>query len=210
MSCTGVLTVCEHMVGGCCPFPVSFHCDLFTCFALLYFTCPSQWAIISRSELKFFSGIDFVINMDGFILVFSLLLILEGGRSLPVDRKRNIVANVSESFDNNYEKVSFDTQGKDISESVEQFILSRFEDDNDDYKSESELSIYESIKNENILILTKIERLYNAFKSYTADHDSHHPHEIPLISIVTTEPHSMTVRIKPKKLEPDSMVIIRI
>ena len=38
----------------------------------------------------------------------------------------------------------------------------------------------------------------------------HHPHEIPLISIVTTEPHSMTVRIKPEKLEPDSMVCIRI
>ena len=37
-----------------------------------------------------------------------------------------------------------------------------------------------------------------------------HPHEIPLISIVTTEPQSMTVRIKPEKLEPDSMVCIRI
>ena len=73
--------------------------------------------------------------MDSFILAFSLLLILEGGRSLPVDRKRNIEAHVSESFDNNYEKVRFDTQGKDISESVEQFILSTLEDDNDDYES---------------------------------------------------------------------------
>ena len=36
-----------------------------------------------------------------------------------------------------------------------------------------------------------------------------HQHEIPLISIVT-EPQSMTVRIKPEKLEPDSMVCIRI
>ena len=146
--------------------------------------------------------------MDSSILVFSLLIILEGGRSVPVDRKRNIEAHVSESFDSNYEKVRFDTQVKDISESVEQFILSTFEDDIDDYESVNELSIYESIKNENISILTKIERLYNAFKSYTADHDRHHPHEIPLLSIVSTEPYSLTVRITPRKLEPDTMVDI--
>ena len=43
---------------------------------------------------------------------------------------------------------------------------------------------------------------------YTADHDRHHPHEIPLLSIVTTELHSMTVRIRPRKLEPDTIVYI--
>ena len=144
--------------------------------------------------------------MDSYVLVISLLIIMGAGRILPVDRKRNIEAHVGEPFDTYNEKISYYTQGKDISESVEQFILSTFEDDNDDYESESELSIYESIKNENILILTKIEKLYNSFKSYTADHDRHHPHEIPLTSIVTTEPHSLTVRIKLRRLEPDSMV----
>ena len=81
--------------------------------------------------------------MDRFILVFSLLLILEGGQSLPVDRKRNIEAHVGESFYNNYEKVSFDTQRKYISESIEQFILSTLEEDNYDCESESLLSIYD-------------------------------------------------------------------
>ena len=112
-----------------------------------------------------------------------------------MDRKRNIEAHVGDSVDNQKDKInmSFDTQGKDISESVEQFNPSTFEDDNEGYESESERFIYESIKNVNILILTKIERLYNAFKSYTVDHDCHRPHEIPLLSIGTTEPHSISL-----------------
>ena len=152
-----------------------------------------------------FQILNFVIKMDCSILVFSLLLILEVGRCSPVDRKRNIEAHVGESFGKNFDQ-SFDTEEKDVFDSVEQFSLSSFEDNEEDYESESEHSIYASIKNENISILTKIERLYNAFKSYTADHDRHHPHEIPLLRIVTTEPHSLTVRIQPRKLKPDSMV----
>ena len=144
--------------------------------------------------------------MDSSVLVFSLLIILEVGRSSPVDRKRNIETNVAESFENSLDSITCDTEDKDVFDSVDQFCLSSFEDNEEDYESESEHSIYASIKNENISILTKIERLYNAFKSYTADHDRHHPHEIPLLSIVTTEPHTLTVRIKPRKLEPDTMV----
>ena len=146
--------------------------------------------------------------MDTSILVFTLLLILECGRCFPVDRKRNIEENGGESLENSFDSKRFEPQDKDVFDSVEQFFLSSFEDNDEDYQSDSEHSIYESIKNENISILTKIEKLYNAFKTYTADHDRRHPHEIPLLSIVTTEPHSMTVRIKPRKLEPDSMVYI--
>ena len=49
--------------------------------------------------------------MDRSVLVFSLLLILDGGRSLPVDRKRNIEAHVGDSVNNHNEKISYDTQG---------------------------------------------------------------------------------------------------
>jgi hypothetical protein len=86
-------------------------------------------------------------------------------------------------------------------------LKSLAENKNDeDYDSESDLSIYESIHYENVSILTKIERLYNAFKSQTLQHDRHHWHEFPLLSIVETEPHSMTIMLKPKELKPDTMV----
>ena len=76
----------------------------------------------------------------------------------------------------------------------------------EDYDSENDVSIYESIRNENVSILTKIERLYNAFKSQTLQHEHHHSHEFPLLSIVEAEPHSMTIMLKPRQLKPDSMV----
>jgi len=56
--------------------------------------------------------------------------------------------------------------------------------------NEDDISIYESIRDENQDILTKIEKLYTAFKS----HEHHHGHlpDIPLLSIVEQESHSMT------------------
>ena len=47
----------------------------------------------------------------------------------------------------------FNTQDKDVFESVENKFLSSFEDNDEGY--ESELSTYELIKNPNISILTK-------------------------------------------------------
>ena len=69
---------------------------------------------------------------------------------------------------------------------------------------EDEISIYESIRDENQDILTKIEKLYTAFKS----HEHHHGHlpDIPLVSIVEQEPHTMTIMLKPKEVKPDTMV----
>jgi len=70
--------------------------------------------------------------------------------------------------------------------------------------NEDDISIYESIRDENQDILTKIEKLYTAFKS----HEHHHGHlpDIPLLSIVEQEPHSMTIMVKPKEVKPDTMV----
>ena len=79
-----------------------------------------------------------------------------------------------------------------------------FNEKEEDYDSESDVSVYESIRDEKEAILTKIERLYNAFKSQAHQHE--HLHEFPLVSIVETEPHSMTIMVKPKQLKPDTMV----
>ena len=80
--------------------------------------------------------------MDSSVLVFSLLIILEVGRSSPVDRKSNIETNVAESFENSLDSITCDTEDKDVFDSVEQFCLSSFEDNEEDYESESEHSIY--------------------------------------------------------------------
>ena len=77
-------------------------------------------------------------------------------------------------------------------------MLSSEEEYNDD------VSVYESIRDENQDILTKIEKLYSAFRS----HEHHHGHlpDLPLLSIVEQEPHSMTIRVKPREVMPDTMV----
>ena len=77
-------------------------------------------------------------------------------------------------------------------------LLSSEEEDDDD------VSVYESIRDENQDILTKIEKLYSAFRS----HEHHHGHlpDLPLLSIVEQEPHSMTIRVKPREVMPDTMV----
>ena len=77
-------------------------------------------------------------------------------------------------------------------------LLSTEEEYNDD------VSVYESIRDENQDILTKIEKLYSAFRS----HEHHHGHlpDLPLLSIVEQEPHSMTIRVKPREVMPDTMV----
>ena len=83
-----------------------------------------------------------------------------------------------------------------------QVMLSRGEEYDD--AEEDDISVYETIRDENQDILTKIEKLYTAFKS----HEHHHGHkpDLPLLSIVEQEPHSMTIRLKPKEVMPDTMV----
>ena len=83
-------------------------------------------------------------------------------------------------------------------------MLSTGEEYDDDDGEEDDISVYETIRDENQDILTKIEKLYTAFKS----HEHHHGHipDLPLLSIVEQEPHSMTIRLKPKEVMPDTMV----
>ena len=74
----------------------------------------------------------------------------------------------------------------------------------EEYDEEDDISVYETIRDENHDILTKIEKLYTAFRS----HEHHHGHlpDLPLLSIVEQEPHSMTIMVKPKEVVPDTMV----
>ena len=74
----------------------------------------------------------------------------------------------------------------------------------EEYEDDDDVSIYDSIRDENRDILTKIEKLYSAFKS----HEHHHGHQpdLPLVSMLEQEPHSMTIRLKPREVMPDTMV----
>ena len=82
-------------------------------------------------------------------------------------------------------------------------IKDDFIPDNIDLLEEEEVV---SILAEDIELLTKIEILYNAFKSQ--DHQHKHPHKFPLLSVVETEPHSMTIMVTPELLKPETMVNI--
>ena len=77
-------------------------------------------------------------------------------------------------------------------------------DEGYDDEDEDDVSVYETIRDENQDILTKIEKLYTAFRS----HEHHHGHlpDLPLLSIVEQEPHSMTIMVKPREVVPDTMV----
>jgi hypothetical protein len=77
-------------------------------------------------------------------------------------------------------------------------------DEEYDDEEEDDNSVYETIRDENQDILTKIEKLYTAFRS----HEHHHGHlpALPLLSIVEQEPHSMTIMLKPREVQPDTMV----
>ena len=64
------------------------------------------------------------------------------------------------------------------------------------------MSVYESIKDENLSLLTKIERLYNVFQSKLGKEQT----ESPLLTISSSAPHSLIIQITPRKLRPDTMV----
>ena len=70
------------------------------------------------------------------------------------------------------------------------------EDSEDDFY----LSVYASIRDSNPEILTAVERRYKSHKQH------HHEDLTPLLSLVTQEPHSMTIMMKPNKMEPESQV----
>ena len=73
------------------------------------------------------------------------------------------------------------------------------------YSEESEedffLSIYDSIRDSSPDILTAVERRYKSHKQHHHDEDLS-----PLLSLVTQEPHSMTIMMKPSKMEPQSKI----
>ena len=72
------------------------------------------------------------------------------------------------------------------------------------YSEESDddfyLSVYDSIRDSSPEILTAVERRYKSHKQH------HHDELTPLLSLITKEPHSMTIMMKPKKMEPESQV----
>ena len=146
------------------------------------------------------------------LCILSLTITLESGEGTPVDRKRNIEFLDNDSF-HSYDQDDIAADGKDedlfLVEKRMLSFLGLFEDNDEDYDSaESDISIYESIKDEKYSILTKIERLYNTFKSHPVHHDldHDHDHDLPLLSIASKEPQSITIMIKPRQLKPDTIV----
>jgi len=71
------------------------------------------------------------------------------------------------------------------------------EDGEDDFY----ISVYDSIRDSSPEILTAVERRYKSHKQHHHDED-----QSPLLSLVTQQPHSMTIMMKPSKMEPESQV----
>jgi len=135
------------------------------------------------------------------LVMFVMLHMVAGG---PVDRKRNIAAVNSAAEGNSYDVADDDT-------AVEKILLDTlgildYSDSEESYELEEEKSIYDSIKDEKISLLTKIERLYNVFKSKLNIDKTVDEEGAPLLAIASTGPHSLIIKIMPRKLRPDTML----
>ena len=133
------------------------------------------------------------------LVMFVMLHMVAGG---PVDRKRNIAAVNSAAEGNSYDVADDDT-------AVEKILLDTLgilDYSEESYELEEDKSIYDSIKDEKISLLTKIERLYNVFKSKLNIDKTVDEEGAPLLAIASTGPHSLIIKIMPRKLRPDTMV----
>ena len=131
------------------------------------------------------------------LCILCVMVMVESGKAAAVDRKRNIESTVDEEFDSNRHN---DEDGNVERRMLE--VLGLLDNNDFEVETHGDLSIYESIKDEKSSILTKIERLYNAFKS----HPVHQDQEFPLLTIDSSEPHSVTIKIQTRHLQPDTMV----
>ena len=144
------------------------------------------------------------------LFVFLLLM----GKHLSSPMKKNTDLTNINTW--NEEPLVVDTEGLshlrednvDILKNIEYkaLLTSNEEDDYYDEDIDGGYSVYESIRDENHDILTKIEKLYTAFKSH--EHYSGHLPDIPLLSIARKEPHKMIIMVKPKEVQPDTLVSV--
>ena len=139
------------------------------------------------------------------LVIYCVLLVNNFVKCTPIDREAQREETVKETSEDNYNFVNFD---KDFTESDKERgkvnIPNEEENGVKDYYSKNDISIYDLIRDENVAILTKIERLYNAFKSQIHQHENQY--QFPLLTIVETDPHSMTIMVKPEEFKPDTMV----
>ena len=68
-------------------------------------------------------------------------------------------------------------------------------DDDVDYES-----VYDAIRDELPEVLTQVERRYKTHIQHHYEQHPDHPH--PLLSLVSQEPHTMTIMMRPMKKEP--------
>ena len=67
------------------------------------------------------------------------------------------------------------------------------------YANDDIMAVYKELETEDASILTAIELLYTTYV-----HD--HIHDVPLLTILEQEPHSVTIMVKPKEMQPNSQV----
>jgi hypothetical protein len=117
------------------------------------------------------------------VSVFLLIAVMAfPGHSYPVERDKDVI---------NIEKYAITHKNSDNE--------SNSNEDFEEYNNDDEMSVYKSLEKEDETILTEIEKLYTAFV-----HD--HMNEVPLLSILAQEPHSLTIMVQPKQVQPDRMV----
>ena len=67
------------------------------------------------------------------------------------------------------------------------------------YANDDIMAVYKELETEDASILTAIELLYTTYV-----HD--HIHDVPLLTILEQEPHSVTIMVKPKEMQPNTQV----
>ena len=67
------------------------------------------------------------------------------------------------------------------------------------YADDDIMAVYKELETEDASILTAIELLYTTYV-----HD--HIHDVPLLTILEQEPHSVTIMVKPKQMQPNTQV----
>jgi len=113
------------------------------------------------------------------------------------------VASSRSISDNITDHIAYDDIN-DLVKHLEHEHLDYHDDYSDDFEySEDEVtdyeSVYESIRDEIPELLTEVERKYKT-------HIQHQHGESPLLSLVTREPHTMTIMMQPMKMEPNTKV----
>ena len=134
--------------------------------------------IISYHNILIYIHSFFRFSIMPSMAVFLMIAVMTfPGHSYPLERDKDVINNEQPSITHE------NNENEDYAE----------------YGDDDEMSVYKRLEKEDENILTEIEKLYTAFVHT-------HLNEVPLLSILAQEPHSLTIMVQPKLVHPNTMV----